>query len=301
MKKLDIASLELLVLAIEENSLTKAAKLENQVASAASKRLSMLEARVGTALLQRHGRGVKPTAAGAMLYHRAKAILRSVQVAEDALAAYNRDGNSKIRLVANPSTTIQWLPRVVSGFARLHPGVRVDLVEAHSKNIPILISDGDADIGIYHALHPNPGVVSFPYRKDRIGLVVPQGHPLERHSALRLEDALEYDFLGYFPLHTLEAFMGIAGHTISRPPSIKLQVSNLEARCLMVREGLGLAIAPENIVRTYLRPLALSLLRLTDEWAERAFFICVRDPETLRGAALDLLNYLRQTRQNQPD
>lgn len=294
MKKLDIASLELLVLAVEENSLTKAAKQENLVASAASKRISMLEARVGTALLQRHGRGVRPTPAGAMLYQRAKAILRNVQLAEDSLTAYNHDGNSKIRLVANPSTLIQWLPAAISSFSKRNPGVAIDLMEAHSKNVPILISDGDADIGIYHAAHPSPGIVSFPFRHDRIGLIVPQGHPLEEKGSLRLEEALDYDFLGYFPLHTLDAFMTLAGNTISRPPTVITQVSNLEARCLMVREGLGIAIVPETITAAYLKPLALRLLTLTDEWAERSFFLCVRDPEALRGGALKLFNHLRQ-------
>ncbi|GAA5234424.1 LysR family transcriptional regulator [Verticiella sediminum] len=295
MRQLDIASLELLVLAIEESSLSKAAKQENQVASAASKRISMLESRVGTALLERRRHGVRPTAAGLMLYQHAKAILRSVQVAEDALGAYNQFGNATIRLAANPSTTLQWLPDVMSGFTREHPGLNVDLIEALSQNIPVMVSEGRADMGIYHARHPNPGVTSYAYRRDRIGLVTPQWHPLAQRAAIRLEDALEYEFLGYFPLHTLEAFMALAGSTISRPPTVKTQVANLEARCRMVREGLGLAIVPENVVRTYLRPLSLTLVPLIDEWAERCFFICVRDAAVLSEPAARMLRYLRES------
>ena len=295
MNKIDLASLKLFVAAIEENSITKAAEKENLVTSAASKRLSMLEARVGTTLLRRHGRGVVATPAGDMLYQRAKAILRSVHVAERALTSYALDGQSKIRLVANPTTLIQWLPPVISRFSRQFPSISIDLMEALSKDIPAMVANGEADIGIYHAPNPHPGIVSVPYRKDRVALVVPHGHPLEGRAPLRLEDTLEFDYVGYFPLHSIEEFIALAGGTMSRPPTVKTQVSNVEARCLMVREGLGIALVPEAVARTYAGPLKLRLLALSDDWAERQFYLCVRDLNTLHGAALDLFESLKKT------
>jgi DNA-binding transcriptional LysR family regulator len=293
MNKIDLASLNLLIAAIEENSITKAAERENLVTSAASKRLSMLEARVGTTLLRRHGRGVVATPAGDMLYQRAKAILRSVHVAESALSSYSLDGQSKIRLVANPTTLIQWLPPVISSFAKQFPTISIDLMEALSKEIPLKVANGDADIGIYHAPSPHSGLVSVPFRKDRVALVVPQGHPLEGRDPLRLEDTLEFDYVGYFPLHSIEDFIVLAGGTMSRPPVVKTQVSNVEARCLMVKEGLGIALVPEAVARTYAGPLNLRLLTLNEEWAERQFYLCVRDLRTLHSSAQDLFESLK--------
>lgn len=295
MKKLDIPALEIFVAAVEEKSLSKAAERENVVTSAASKRIAELERHLGRTLLHRHGRGVEPTPAGVLLYQRAKAILRSVQLAERAVDSYSIDGQAKIRLAANPSTLLQFLPAPMARFLEGRDNVAIDLLEAHSYDIPRMVADGTVDIGIYHADHPAPAVSSFPFRRDRVGLVVPIGHPLAGRASLRLEDALDYDLLGYFPRHSLDQFLAYVGQTVSRPPKVKLQVSNFEARCRMIREGLGIGVVPEGIARNYLADMGLVLLSLEDAWAERSFFVCVRDAAHTSPIMTELLDTLRTT------
>lgn len=289
---MDLSSLEILIAAIEEKSLSRAAERVHLVTSAASKRISELERRLGTTLLRRHGRGVEPTPAGAMLYQQAKTILRNVAQARSSLAAYASSGVPNIRLVSNSSTVLQFLPTDISAFARKVPAARVDLVEAFSYDVPRMVADGQADIGIYHAEHPSSGVVSMPYRTDRLGLVVPVGHPLSQRTTLRLDEALDYDFLGNFPRHSLEEFLTLAGATVTRPMKVRAQVSNPEARCAMVREGMGLAIMPEGIARNYESRLGLVVLPLSDAWATRQLYVCVRDLNALSPQSQALLEHL---------
>jgi DNA-binding transcriptional LysR family regulator len=289
---MDLSSLEILIAAIEEKSLSRAAERVHLVTSAASKRISELERRLGTTLLRRHGRGVEPTPAGAMLYQQAKTILRNVAQARSSLAAYASSGVPNIRLVSNSSTVLQFLPTDISAFARKVPAARVDLVEAFSYDVPRMVADGQADIGIYHAEHPSSGVVSMPYRTDKLGLVVPVGHPLSQRTTLRLDEALDYDFLGNFPRHSLEEFLTLAGATVTRPMKVRAQVSNPEARCAMVREGMGLAIMPEGIARNYESRLGLVVLTLSDSWATRQLYVCVRDLNALSPQSQALLEHL---------
>jgi DNA-binding transcriptional LysR family regulator len=297
MKKLDIPALEIFVAAVEEKSLSKAAERENVVTSAASKRVTELERHLDRTLLHRHGRGVEPTPAGVLLYQRAKAILRSVQLAEEAVDSYSADGQAKIRLASNPSSILQFLPAPMARFMEGRQNVAIDLLECHSYDIPRLVADGAVDMGIYHADHPLPGVSSFPFRTDRVGLVVPIGHPLADRGSLFLEDALDYDLLGYFPRHSLDQFLAYVGQTLSRPPKVKLQVSNFETRCRMIREGLGIGVVPEQIARNYLSDMGLVLLQLNDAWAQRRFFLCVRDPAAMSVVMAELLEALTAPQQ----
>jgi DNA-binding transcriptional LysR family regulator len=227
-----------------------------------------------------------------VLYQQAKVILRTVAQARDSLAAYSSGGVPSIRLVANSSAVLQFLPREISSFARKMPAARVDLLEAFSYDAPRMVADGQADIGIYHAEHPASGVVSRPYRRDRIALVVPVGHPLSGRESLRFNDALDYDFLGNFPRHSLEEFLTLAGASITRPERVRAQVSNPEARCAMVREGLGLAVMPEGIASNYVGRMGLVVVPLSDAWAERHLFVCVRDPQALSPQVKALLDHL---------
>jgi len=290
--KIDLSALQMLVAAIEERSLAKAGERENLVTSAASKRIAELERRVGTTLLVRHNRGVEPTPAGAALYHKAKAILTSVRTLEDMCEEYAPDGIPKIRLAANRSAIVQFLPGDIRRFQAERPKLRLDLVESYSGDIPRMVSNQEVDVGIYHAIGAAPGVTSMPYRTDRVVLVVPRDHPLAQAGALRLDEARGYDFLGYFPRHSFEAFLELVGSTLTGPMNVKIQVANYEARCRMVREGLGIAVMPELIADTYLSQLGLTKVALRDDWAHRQFYVCMRDRAHLRLAAGELFDFL---------
>lgn len=292
MKGMDIPALKVFVAAVEEKSLSRAAEKLDLVTSGASKRITELERHLSRQLLYRHGRGVEPTPAGTLLYQRAKSILRSMQLAEEAMSSYSVAGQAKIRLAANPSTLLQFLPTVMGRFLAGRSDVSVDLLEGHSFDIPRLVAEGSVDIGIYHASHPVPGVVSFPFRTDKVGLVVPLGHRLAERESLYLEEAVDEDFLGYFPWHSLDRFLAHAGPSLSRPLTVKLQVSNFETRCRMIREGLGVGIVPCAIARNYLGSMSLVLLQLSDPWAVRQFFVCVRDVADLKPSVAELKTFL---------
>jgi DNA-binding transcriptional LysR family regulator len=60
----------------------------------------------------------------------------------------------------------------------------------------------------------------------------------------------------------------------------------------MVREGMGLAILPAGIARNYEARLGLVVLPLTDAWAARQLYLCVRDVDALSPQAGALLAHL---------
>lgn len=290
--RMDIPALELFAAAVEDKSLSKAAERINIVTSAASKRIMELERRLGVVLLYRNGRGVEPTPAGAMLYQRAKSILRAVKLAEESVDEFAPTGIAKIRLVANRSTMLQFIPTVISRFLKHTPDTRIDLLERLSFDIPRLVAEGEADIGVYHSIRAAPGITSYPYVGDRVVLVVPRGHELEKKGSLFLEEAIDYDFIGYFPRHSFEAFMELAEQSLSRPLNVRVQVTNFEARCTMVREGLGLALMPEQGARMHAARLNLTCLPLKDEWAVRQYFLCARNAANLSPSVSHLLEYM---------
>lgn len=292
--KTDLSGLQMLVSAVEAKSLSRAAERENLATSAASKRIAELERRLGVELLVRHARGVEPTAAGAALYHRAKAILRSVELAESTVAQFDAGGMPKIRLAANRSSIIQYLTQALSRYFACEPGAQIDLQERYSYDIPRLVTDGEADIGIYHALTPAPGVYSMPYRQDRVVLVTPLDHPLARLEETTLEAVKDYPFVGYFPRHSYEAFLSLTESSLTRPLNVRIEVSNYEARCRLIRDNVGIGVMPELIAALYLSRYGLKAIRLLDDWAHRQFYLCAAegDPSALRPALAGFVEHL---------
>jgi len=276
MRKLDIPMLEVFVAAVEEKSFSRAGERENVVTSAVSKRITDLEKRFDRVLLNRHGRGVNPTSAGILLYDWAKVILHNLHEAEQAVSRLSCQGKPYITLAANPSAIVQFLPEVMRHWAIDHPDVSIELLERYSVDIPRLVMAGDVDMGFYHADGHASGIEQRFACSDRIVVVVPPGHPLQARSAIMFEEALEYSLLGFFPRHTLKNFLIYTRQNFSRAPKVKLQVSSFEARCLFVREGLGIALLSEGIARRYAGRLGLHIVQLEDAWAERKFYLCAR-------------------------
>lgn len=272
---MDLLGLQMLVSAIESKSLSRAAENENLATSGASKRIAELERRLGAVLLVRHARGVEPTPAGVALYHHAKAILRSVELAQNSVAEFGAGGMPKIRLAANRSSIIQYLPSAISRYFAAEPAAHIDLQERYSYDIPRLVTEGDADLGIYHAQTAAPGVHSVPYRQDRVVLVTPLDHPLAAFDETTLDAAKDYPFVGYFPRHSYEAFSSLAQASLSRPLNVRIEVSNYEARCRLIRERVGIGVMPELIAASYLTRYGLKAIRLLDDWARRQFFLCM--------------------------
>jgi DNA-binding transcriptional LysR family regulator len=291
-KKIDTNLLEIFVSAVDNKSLTRAGIELNLVVSAISKRIGELERYVGKSLLRRSGRGIEPTAAGELLYLHAKSILRSLRVADQALASFNDNGVRKIRLLATQTTIVQSLPQQIAAYLLQSQETSIYLIESRSVDIPATVSAGEADIGIYHAQYPAASVLSYPYRRDRTALIVPKGHPLQGRSSVYFEEVLDYPLLGAFPRYTLDQFLELAGPSLSRPPKVVFSVSNFEARCHMVKEGLGVAMMPEDIATRYVANLGLRMIRINDSWAERQFFGCIRAADANDHYAHRLLHHL---------
>lgn len=117
--------------------------------SAVSKRIAALEARVGTPLLERHGRNARLTPAGVKLLEEALPLLRAL---EERLAALDASERPVVRVAATESLVASWLPAVLRAAleALAAAGAPVSL-ELHAHRGPRALArlrDGDVDLAV---------------------------------------------------------------------------------------------------------------------------------------------------------
>lgn len=117
-RRIDLTSLQLFVAVCELGSIGRAAEREFIAASAVSKRLSDLEATLETPLLYRHTRGVKLTPAGESLLHHARSVLFSLEKMQAELSEYAEGVRGHVRIHANISAIVQFLPEDLGAFTR---------------------------------------------------------------------------------------------------------------------------------------------------------------------------------------
>ncbi len=158
--------IEVFVAAAEEGSISAAARRLGVSPSAVSQQLSGLEAALGATLLDRSGRPMPVTPAGAMFRRHAQTILNAASEARAELAMADLSGLTTLRLGVIEDFDSDVTPRLLSTLARDLKGCRflletgashrlMDQLEARALDIVIAAdSTTDAAPEDWRELHP---------------------------------------------------------------------------------------------------------------------------------------------------
>jgi len=289
----DLTDLGLFAAVIEEGSITAGASRASISLPSASARLKGMEEMLGTALLERHRRGVRPTPAGRALFHHSQLVLAQMERLRGDLREHARGGvRGHIRLMSNTTALEEYLPEVLSGWLAANHGVDIALEERLSHEIAPAVAQAHTDIGVLADLAGVEGLETYPFRIDRLVVVVPRGHKLAARRDTTFVDVLDEEFVG------LESGSALAGHLawqaarLGRSPKLRIQLRRMDAVCSMVQSGVGIAVVPETVAKRCRRTMSLCTLRLTDAWATRQLIVCVRRLDALPAHARRLVRHL---------
>ncbi|MGE0099816.1 MAG: LysR family transcriptional regulator [Hydrogenophaga sp.] len=292
-RQIDLTSLQLFVAVCELGSIGRAAEREFIAASAVSKRLSDLEAALGTTLLQRHARGVRLTPAGESLLHHARAVLFGLEKMQAELTEYADGVRGHVRVHASISAIVQFLPEDLGAFARLHPQVKIDLEEHLSPEVLRAVQEGAADLGLCNGAMGTGGLQTLPYRRDRLVLVVPSGHVLAGTGPLAFDASLPFDHVGLHANSSIHLVTHQAATRVGTAVRVRIRVTGLDAMCRMIANGLGVGVMPQRAFELLHTGDTLTALPLTDAWAQRQLVLVARDFSSLPATARLLVDHLQ--------
>ncbi len=294
-RRMDLTSLQLFAAVCELGSIGKAAQREFIAPSALSKRLSDLEATLGTALLHRHSRGVHLTPAGQNLLHHARSVLFSLERMQAELSEYADGARGQVRVHASISATMQFLPEDLGAFSRAHQDIRIDLEEHLSSEVVRAVQEGAADFGVCNTADGVGELQTRSYRQDQLVLVVPTSHALVARDAVAFEETLAFDHVGLHANSSIYVAMRQAAAVLGQTIKLRIQVTGLEAMGRMIHNGLGIGVMPQQAFELVRGVSQLACIPLTDAWATRQIELVARDFSTLPRTARLLVNHLNAT------
>lgn len=288
----DLTDLRLFVRTAEEGALTRAAARQHLSLAAASARVKALEQQAGVALLYREARGVRLTPAGDAFLHHARGVLRQTEQLRAELQEYGGGLRGHLRVFANTTAVMDFLPELLPAFLTAHPSVNIDLQEKPNAEIARGVRDGRADLGIVAGEVDTSGLRAVHFSTDRLVLVVARGHPLARRRRMAFVDTLAHDYIGMHAGSTLQAYLNRLTEQAGRTLRLRIQLSSFDAMCRMIGAGVGIGVVPESAARRNLQAMKLVQIELTDDWKWRERRVLVREDETLPGYAQDLIEML---------
>ncbi|MFJ2994095.1 LysR family transcriptional regulator [Pandoraea sp. NPDC087047] len=295
LRKLDLTSLRLFVAVCQERSMARAAEREFIAPSAISRRIADIEAIVGLSLIQRHQRGITVTPVGETVRRYAERILGTIESLGAELSQFHEGARGSVRIAANLSAIVQFLPEDLAAFGRVFSAVDVELDEQHSNEVLQRVAERAVDVGICNALEGIEAFTMVPYRRDRLAVILPVGHPLAaRTGEIPFSACVGETLVGLQGNSALTQLLRQQASAAGESLRIKIRVSSLDALCRMAHAGLGIAIAPEQVGQLYVGKLDVVVRPLTDEWAHRQLWLVFPSREQLSATASAVVNFLAQ-------
>jgi DNA-binding transcriptional LysR family regulator len=300
LRRIDLTTLRLFIAVCEEQNLTRAANREGIAASAVSKRMNDFELAFGVTLFKRLSKGMALTPAGEALLHHARVTLLNVEKIAVELSEYSQGVRGHVRMLANLSAIVQFLPEDLSRFFSAHELLRIDLQERPSGQVVRGIEEGAAEIGICSGEADARSLETFHYRTDHLVVVVRPDHPLAARETIQFGDTLDFDHVGLHAASSIYLRSQYAATQAGKSMRLRINVPGFDAVCRMVQANMGVGLIPDRAFEVIGAGMGLRSIRLRDDWARRELRIVVRDAAHLSSTGRLVLDHLRTAEQGSP-
>jgi len=246
---LDVRKLRLLRELAHCGTITAVAEALSYTPSAVSQQLAALEREAGVPLLQRSGRRVTLTPAGAALAGQTEAILALLEQAEAALAAARAGLTGPLRIGAFPTAVRTILPAALVALGRDHPGLELMVTELDPADVPGALRSGALDIALTHEYDyvpspPDPALATEPLLEEAIYLASrPPASDVGAEDAIRRHR--DAPWIMASPGTLCHAMAVRACQAAGFAPRIRHHADDFATVLALVAAGQGVALVPQ--------------------------------------------------------
>ena len=251
---MELRHLQHFVALSEEGSFTKAARRVHIVQSGLSTSIKELEQELGCRLVERTTRKVSFTESGKLFLQHARATLAALH--NGIQEVQFQDGIIRGRLHLGILQSLRPyvdLPLLLRRFREVYPAVDVSVKALSTDMIPALIRSGEVDVS-FHAIVGRakwPGVQVIPYAHDFLVAVCARGHSLEAAKSVSLRRLAEEMFVDVTPDRALRRLVDQVFGQANLTRNTAFQVSDIPTALQFVQHGLGVAVIPSALARSF--------------------------------------------------
>lgn len=279
MRRLNLDQLHTFSEVVDAGSFSAAAARLDLSQPAVSLQVRQLEQRLNVRLIERVGKRLKPTSAGATLLEHARRIDAAVEDAMQALSSHARGVAGEVAIGTGATACIHLLPPMLRAMRKRHPMLDIRVSTGNTDDVLAAVTENRLDIGLVTLPAAGRSLHITPVLRDAFVVIAPAGdHEWAQEStpqALAAAPMVAFESGSSTRLLTDEWFLQ-AGIRV-RPV---MALGSIEAIKEMVSAGLGYSIVPRMSVSAAHHRRGLRVAPLTPELS-RTLAIVVRQDKPL--------------------
>ncbi|MCA3188100.1 MAG: LysR family transcriptional regulator [Cupriavidus sp.] len=239
----DVRYLTTFIAVVDTGSMADAARRLDLAPTTVAQQIRALEAELDSRLLQRSGRTVRPSIAGARILDRARALVRD---ARDLVSA-SSDGAlpaGPLRLGSIPTAMMELVPTALSRWAQAHAGIQIFIEPGTSSHLIDRVASGELDAAVL--VRP---AYALPKTCDWV-LLREEGLVLLAPSSLDVRDVLDAVREQPFIRYDRSVVGGKLADDFLRDrgirPRVQFELDGIDHIARFVAKGLGVSIVPDS-------------------------------------------------------
>ena len=247
---LDSRRLHVLATVVEAGSITAAANVLGYTASAISQNITALERDSGVALLEKAGRGIRPTQAGLLLAEHATGVIARLHEAEAALKALRAGEAGRLRLAAFSTAGASLVPKAMSRFRAVNRAIELDLAVAEDDEAIALLRAGRIDLAIVaydDAVDDglNDDLERTHVLTDPFRVIVPRDHRLAGRRTIALAELADEPWVATASARcSAQEVVVRACAAVGVTPRFAIEAEEFATAVGFVGAGLGVTLVP---------------------------------------------------------
>lgn len=280
--------LKVFITVCETGSVTRAAENLHIAQPAISQTISDVEKYYGVALFNRINQKLKLTEDGKLLFIKAKEVVLNFEEFENmAKSAAERP---KINIGASLTFGKTVLPGIMRYVKDNMPEVRLFSVINNAREIQEGILDGNIDFAIIEGKPSFPNIKALEYSSDKLTVVC--GYDYDYPNEVSIKELAKADLLlrekGSASRDYLESLFDI--NDLAFTPTME-SISN-QAIISAVRENLGVAVLPEDLIKSYLGKKRMKEVKIKDAELIRKSYVISHKNKTFLKSARKVYDYV---------
>ncbi|SES11125.1 DNA-binding transcriptional regulator, LysR family [Streptomyces sp. yr375] len=285
---MELRQLEYLVAVAEEASFTKAAARVFVTQPCVSAQIRRLERELGQDLLDRGGRTIQLTDAGAAALPYARAVLAAVDGVRGAVESVSGVVRGQVAMGSVASSLSLRLPELLADFSLRYPEVEISLSEGNTDKLVDGVRTGVIDVAVIGVrAEPPAGLETLVIADESLIGAVGHDHPLAGIDSIPVDEVECHALMCLPGGSALRAASDAAWAAAGAKPRVAFEAGDPRVLAQLAARGMGMAILPERYVLS--QPDRLHPVRISSPHLRGGLALAWRSSGRISPAARALL------------
>ncbi|WP_040204088.1 LysR family transcriptional regulator [Neobacillus jeddahensis] len=290
---MNIESLKMFCLVVDEGTISQAARLSYVSQPAVTRQIHQLESFYGTLLFDRKDGKMKVTETGIMLYPFAKTIIHDFNRSKEVIKQATGEYNSTLHVGASFTIGEYLLPSLLGSFKKQQHDIKVSLTIKNTPGVIEDLSNDVIDLGLVEGIFENENFIIEKFADDELILVCSPDHVWSEQ--IQIEELANERMIWRESSSGTRLIVEnmLRNHAILEKIESYMELGSTQAIKSAVEAGLGISILPRLTVARELEQGTLKEVHISEGTIKRDLWLVKKSKRFSKNGVTHFLDFLK--------